>query len=208
MTTGQIILLNGTSSAGKTSLVRALQQTLEQPFLDAGIDKFLWMLPKRYLNPPLWSEVFRYDWPPEGGPLGLRISAGPLGHQLVAGMHRAIAVLALAGNHVVADHVLLDPAWVVDCAAVLGALPTLFVGVRCPLHVVEQRERDRRDRTLGQARAQFSAVHAHGRYDLEVDTSLLSPEACAEVIKQRLAAGLAPSVLRELIREEREEREG
>jgi hypothetical protein len=34
-----IILLNGASSSGKTSLLKAIQDTFEEPFLDLGIDK-------------------------------------------------------------------------------------------------------------------------------------------------------------------------
>ena len=54
---GTIILLNGTSSSGKTSIVKALQDSMEEPYLDMGIDRFIWMLPKRFLNRPLWDEV-------------------------------------------------------------------------------------------------------------------------------------------------------
>jgi len=53
MTLGKIIFLNGASSSGKTSILMALQEMLEEPYLNAGIDKFIWMLPKRYLDPPL-----------------------------------------------------------------------------------------------------------------------------------------------------------
>ena len=60
MNKGTIIILNGTSSSGKTSIVKALQEVLDEPYLDAGIDKFLFMLPKRYLNEPLWHQVFDY----------------------------------------------------------------------------------------------------------------------------------------------------
>jgi chloramphenicol 3-O phosphotransferase len=199
MNPGNIIILNGTSSSGKTSIVKALQQLLAEPYLDAGIDKFLWMLPKRYINEPeYWHQVFTYAWPSPGE---LVIEAGPLGFQLMTGMHQAVAALARAGNHAIVDHVLLEPAWVAECAEVFHRLPALFVGVRCPLEVVEQRERDRRDRTLGQARAQFHKVHAHGLYDLEVDTSQLSPEQCAQRIAARLLDGPPPqalAILREL----------
>jgi chloramphenicol 3-O phosphotransferase len=183
---GHIILLNGTSSAGKSTLARALQTLLPAPYLLVGIDTVVFALPRRYLNPPLWNEVFRYTWPPDGSPQGLRIDAGPLGHQLITGLHQAIAALARAGNNLVVDHVLLERAWVQECAEVLADLPALFVGVICPLEVVEQRERDRQDRTLGQARAQFERVHAHGIYDLTVDTSQMSPEACAALIQQHI----------------------
>ena len=56
-----------------------------------------------------------------------------------AGMHRVIAAIAATGNNVVADHVLLDPSCVTDCARVLADLPAYF-GVRCPLEVVEARD--------------------------------------------------------------------
>jgi len=190
MTHGQIIILNGTSSSGKTSIVKALQATLDQPFLDAGIDRLIWMLPKRYLDRPLWDEI-----------LGLADKAGSLGHQLMSGMHHAIAALSQRGNNVVADHVLVEPQWLQECIHLFCDLPALFVGVRCPLEVLEQRERARKDRTLGQARAQFDLVHAHGIYDLEVDTSVSSPEECAEQIKQRLDDNTPPSAFKRLQRQ-------
>jgi chloramphenicol 3-O phosphotransferase len=58
----------------------------------------------------------------------------------------------------------------------------LLVGVRCPLEVVEERERTRQNRRNGLARSQFNVIHESKPYDLEVDTSVLSPEACAKVI--------------------------
>lgn len=187
MSLGTIILLNGTSSSGKTSIVRALQDSLEEPFLDTGIDKFIWMLPHRYLDRPLWDEV-----------LGLATEAGPVGHRLIAGMHHTIATLSRAGNHIVADHVLVEKSWLKECAELFSNMPALFVGVRCPLEVLEQREAARRDRTLGQARAQYPLVHAHGIYDLEVDTSKLTAGECAAQIIERLEHGAAPSAFRYL----------
>ncbi len=187
MIPGTIIILNGTSSSGKTSIVRALQDNLEEPFLDAGIDKFIWMLPHRYLDRPLWDEV-----------LGLATEAGPVGHRLISGMHRTIAALSRAGNHIVADHVLVEKSWLRECAELFSVLPALFVGVRCPLEVLEQREAARRDRTLGQARAQYPLVHAHAIYDLEVDTSKFTAGECAAQIKEYLEHGVAPTAFRHL----------
>jgi chloramphenicol 3-O phosphotransferase len=192
MNKGTVIILNGTSSSGKTSIVRALQEVLDEPYLDAGIDKFLFMLPKRYLDEPLWHQVFDYLYADPIARTGLSIKAGPVGHRVVTGMHRSIAALACAGNNVVADHVLLEQPWLKDCVEILRDFPVWFVGVRCPLEVVEQRERERRDRTWGQARAQFDLVHAHGLYDLEVDTSISSPVDCALQIKRRMEDGSSP----------------
>jgi chloramphenicol 3-O phosphotransferase len=184
---GKIVILNGTSSSGKTSIVKALQEILDEPYLDAGIDKFIWMLPERYLDRPLWDEV-----------LGLATQAGDVGHRLMSGMHQAIAALSRGGNNVVADHVLVEPQWLQECVTLFSDLPAFLVAVRCPLEVLEQREQMRKNRTWGQARAQFGLVHAHGMYDLEVDTSVYSAEECAAQIKARLEDDTPPNALKHL----------
>lgn len=83
------------------------------------------------------------------------------------------------------------------CANTLLGLPVLFVGVRCSLEVVWQRReqswgqrRDAVDRELRDAVEHWQHdVHAHGLYDLEVDTSQLSATRCAQLIGERLASG-------------------
>jgi chloramphenicol 3-O phosphotransferase len=188
---GTIIILNGTTSSGKSSILTHLQAMLDGPFLDAGIDKFIWMLPPRYLNErELWDTV-----------LGHAAYAGPLGKKLFSGMHCALACLSQAGNHLLADHVLVEPAWVRECATLFHALPAYLIGLRCSLEVIEQRERDRADRTLGQARKQYPLVHAHGIYDFELDTSLAPPEECAAAIRDFLRSGAQPTVFKRLYHE-------
>ena len=184
---GTIIILNGTTSAGKTGILRVLQEIMAEPYLDAGIDKFIFMLPGRYLNFPLWNDV-----------LGHASHAGAMGHRLFSGMHHSIAALARAGNNVVADHVFVEPRWVDECAQLLTDLPAYLVGVRCPLDVTEAREKQRGDRTLGQARKQFPLVHQHGVYDFEVDTSLYSSEQCAHRVKGFVEAAQPARALRQL----------
>jgi chloramphenicol 3-O phosphotransferase len=187
MTNGTIIILNGASSSGKTSIVKALQDILDEPYIDAGLDKFLWMLPGRYLERPLWDEV-----------LGQADHAGSVGHRLVAGMHQSILALSMAGNNVIADHVLVEPLWLGQCISLFCSLPAYFIGVRCPLEVLEQREQLRRNRTWGQARAQYDLVHAHHIYDLEVDTAVYSPVECALQIRALLQAGDLPAAFNRL----------
>ncbi len=152
------------------------------------LDALAAMLPGAgYLEPPLWDDV-----------LGLADRAGSVGHQLVAGMHQAIAALALAGVNVVADHVLVEPDWLRQCIRLFSPLPAYFVGVRCPLDVLEQRERERRNRTWGQARLQVDCVHAHGIYDIEVDTSINNPEECARQVIARIRSGDPPTAFSRL----------
>jgi chloramphenicol 3-O phosphotransferase len=51
---GKLILLNGASSAGKSSILKELQNTLEEPYLNAGIDKFIFMLPEAPCGTRCW----------------------------------------------------------------------------------------------------------------------------------------------------------
>ncbi len=184
---GNIIIINGASSSGKTSMVKAVQALMDEPYLDAGLDRFLWMLPRRYLQRPLWDDV-----------LGLADRAGETGHWLISGMHHAIVTLSERGINVVADHVLVEPMWAQECAQLFAGLPAWLVGVRCPLEVLEEREKQREDRTLGQARLQHERVHAHGIYDLEVDTSVFNAHECSLKIKQCLGTGRPPEAFRRI----------
>lgn len=181
-TPAPIIILNGASSAGKSTLLRELQNILPHPYLDAGLDRFLWMLPPRYLKEPLWDQV-----------LGQADHAGPVGQRLVYGMHHAIAALSRAGNPVLAEHVLIHRHWLRHCAVLFHTLPAYLIAVHCPLSVLEQREKDRGDRTFGQARKQFHLVHAYARYDFEVDTAACSPPECAARIAAFLQTNPPPT---------------
>lgn len=82
-------------------------------------------------------------------------------------------------------------------AARLEGLPSLFVGVRCPLDVIMARRRVSDGYAAASPEKPVPApvlrwqdeVHRHGIYDLEVDTSMLSPEECAAVIRERIVSG-------------------
>ncbi len=140
-----------------------------------GVDRFIFMMPKRYLERPLWDDV-----------LGKADRAGETGHVLFSGMHHAIAAAARAGLNVIADHVLVEKPWVDECARLFAGLNAYLIGIQCPMEVLEERERLRKDRTLGQARVQFPLIHKYTTYDLEVDTSALTPEQSADRIIARL----------------------
>ncbi|HEX8036841.1 MAG TPA: hypothetical protein VF510_23490 [Ktedonobacterales bacterium] len=163
-----IILLNGISSAGKTSISKVLQQTMNEPYLQVSIDAFEDMLPNRY------QEAGAFAW-------------GELFPKLLAGFHRSIAALAGAGTNLIVDHVMVyREGWastLADCVTVLEPFQVYFVGVRCSLEEAKRREQARGDRFIGTVERQFPRVHRHNLYDLEVDTTLTSPEVCAEQIR-------------------------
>jgi chloramphenicol 3-O phosphotransferase len=193
-----LLILNGPSSSGKSALLTALQEQYPGPLLDCGLDKFLWMLPGRYLNSALWQEIFQYEG--RGTPEDpiRRIHVAEQGQRLVSGMHHAWRDLLQTGNHLAADHVLLEPAWREELARLLHGCRAYLIAVRCPLDVLEARERSRRDRTLGQARAQLPYVHVPDIYDFAVDTSRATPAQAADAVVRFLADAPQPFALREL----------
>ena len=173
-----MVVLNGTSSAGKSTLARAIQARADVPYLHAGIDPFLERLPQRFVREPVegWRVVVR------DGRLAELPTIGPRGLALLAANYRAIAAYAAAGGHVVVDDVIYDRRVLALAVEALHNLPVLYVAVRCPLEVAEARERSRGDRLPGGARVFQAAAHAFGPYDLEIDTSAQTPDECADTI--------------------------
>ncbi len=171
----RVIILNGASSSGKSTLIKGLHAALDGPWLAAGLDVFLDMLHPRYYQPPLFQRV-----------LGNLSSGGDIAQSLVRGMHGSLAALAQAGHPLLVDHVLLHKEWVDDLRAQLTGLPVMWVGVHCPLDELVTRERARGDRTIGAAAAQARIVHMHAHYDIDVDTHALSAAECVERIVQKL----------------------
>lgn len=150
--------------------MRAFMELAGEPYHEMGLDSFLFSLSQRHLGLH-WPEL-----------MADADSAGPMGHRMVRGMHRALAAMASEGNNVVADHVMVESSWLKDCVASMDVAHTYLIGLDCPLDVLEARESDRKDRTLGQARKQHLVVHQDVVYDLVVDSATQSPAECAQAV--------------------------
>ncbi|MEV0649194.1 AAA family ATPase [Phytomonospora sp. NPDC050363] len=170
---GRVIWINGTSSAGKTTLTRAIQERADTPWLATGIDAFFASVPEPWgggRGGPLSREGFAYDRSvsEEGHPVTV-IRYGPAGRRMLRAMHAATAAMAESGNDVIVDELLLTPDLMGAWTEALGGVRVLWVGLHCPLPVLEARERER-GQVAGLARGHLGTVHAHGRgYDLELD---------------------------------------
>jgi chloramphenicol 3-O phosphotransferase len=126
---------------------------------------------------------------------------------LYAALYDSIAAHSRGGLNVVAEFGHHDAAILSDCAGRLEGLPALLVGVRCPLDAIIARRAGSPSAT-GSSRAADEApapvrrwqdaVHVHGLYDVEVGTSALTPEQCADAIRRRLAAGSRFAAFRQL----------
>lgn len=159
------MFLNGTSCAGKSSIAKELLRVLDGVWFHMAIDDFRSM---------------------RGGGRGTRWE-GVVLQRAVLGFHRAVAGFVSVGNNVVLDHLLGEEWRLRDCLEVFRGYDVVLVGVHCPLAELERRERQRRERRV--AALQLPLVHAHGVYDVEVDTSQQDPAQCARVIKEHLTQG-------------------
>jgi len=195
---GQIVILNGTPRAGKTSIATVIQDTFDGVWLNFGGSHFKKMTPSRF-QPGIALR-----------PGGESPDLEPVIVTMYQALYESIAVHSRLGINIVADVWHHDfystPRGILpDCARILKDLPVLFVGVRCPIEVVMQRRLAtwgtgyERDGVVPRpVRIWQDAVHVPGIYDLEVDTSVLSSEECAGLIRERLEQGPTPSAFRQL----------
>ena len=204
---GQIIILNGAPRSGKSSIVKVIQETFEGVWMNLGVDVFArGVTPKKY-QPGIG---LRPGPGPEHG--GDRPELEPLVPLLYAAMYESIAAHSRLGLNVVTDgglHGAIDPENLRNRARQLAGLSVLFVGVRCPIEAIMERRNE-----AGPARGYVvgtddepvpspvllwqEEVHKPGIYDLEVDTSVLSPDECAEAIRRRLEDGPPASAFEQL----------
>ncbi|MBN3946728.1 MAG: chloramphenicol phosphotransferase [Nostoc sp. NMS7] len=196
---GQIIILNGTPRSGKSSIVALIQETFDGVWMNLGVDRFMQMTPARYL-PGIGLR-----------PGGERQDLEPLVPILYSAMYESIAAHSRLGLNVVVDvghhdAYAMERGILTDSARRLNGLPVLFVGVRCPIEIIMKRRQNTEWNVVSAADSPVPPpvelwqreVHIPGIYDLEVDTSLLSPGVCAEVIRQHLANSPVPSAFQRL----------
>ena len=187
--TATSVVLNGTSWSGKSSIAAALQDLWPGPLQVSGIDTFLSAQSARFFASD-GRVVAGFSWVPAtiGGQPAFNVVPGPLGLGMITASHAYWAASARAGLDQVIDDVWLVPDQPAGLQDALCAADTLWVGVHCPLAVAEQRERERGDRTVGTVRGQHALVHTFRTYDLDVDTSVATPQECAHAILAMLEA--------------------
>src|SRR5215470_3033511 len=104
----QLILVNGPSSAGKTTLCRALQKAIPDPYLVVGFDDFVFMTASRYYRgadtgrqserdafTSLGVEMISASRP--GAPVSVTAKFGPVFRRILESMAPAVRALVDGG---------------------------------------------------------------------------------------------------------------
>lgn len=173
----RVIVLNGGSSSGKSSLARALQEVLPQPWLRLGVDELIDAMPARLTGSD--GLELGEDGTVEVGPAFTAVE-----EHWMAGI---AAIAAHGGRVIVEDNFVSGPAAQQRWTTALSGIETRWVGVRCAAEVAAAREQARGDRVPGMAAKQAEQVHHGIHYDLVVDASSTSAAELAEQLCQALS---------------------
>lgn len=160
MNRGQIIVLNGVSSSGKSSLSKELVKLLPNYF-HLSIDDFDLVIDKMEDR--------------DGG----RLIPVPTEYFF----HRTIQMFSDKGVNLIVDQILHNKETLDDFHQTLNDYPVLFVGVHCSKEELSRREKARGDRHSYLAASQLTFVHQQNeKYDVEVNTEDSTIKECAEKI--------------------------
>lgn len=171
----EVIVLNGGSSSGKSSIAACLQSQLDGTWLALGIDDLIRALSHGPLDTSAGATL---EITPDG-----TVVVGDAFRSAEQAWYEGLAAMARAGTGLIVDEVFLGGAASQDrLRAAFKGLSVLWVGVRCDAAVAEARELQRADRNIGMARDQADRVHQGVRYDVVVDTVDSPPNESARTL--------------------------
>ena len=164
MEKGRIIFLNGVTSAGKTSIVEAIQERDDVFFYVVANDLFQEMVGEKYLRENYWKYL----------------------SEVIVMMYHTARLFSDMGKNVLIDGILVEREELAPhyrrLLEILKDNPLDLVEVYCPLEVCRKRNIARGDRYEGQSDEQARWMAKGIDYRLRVDTSVHSPDECADRI--------------------------
>lgn len=168
MDKGRIIFLNGVTSAGKTSIVEALQERDEIYFYVVANDLFQEMVGEKFLRENYWKYL----------------------SDVIIMMYHTAKLYSDMGKNVLIDGILVERDEISPhyqkLKEILKDNPLDLVEVYCPLEICRNRNILRGDRYEMQSYEQAKLMAKNIDYALRVDTSLHSADECASMILHKL----------------------
>lgn len=177
MNKGKVIVLNGVSSSGKTTLAKAMQEAFDEPYIRLSIDDFINMMPEKLIETDLGNTVYK--------------------SQTI--LLQTIKMLSDAGTNVIVDNIMLTYFQTLkQYVSLLHDYPVLLVKVGCPLHELRRRETERGDRAIGQGERQINDLEPQDLYDITVNTFISTTAECIDLIKKKQTVSDKSSVMKQL----------
>lgn len=146
--TGKVLILNGTSSSGKSTLAKLIQSLSDKAYLRLSLDAFWDMTPAHI---PAGSKNFP---------------------NMKLAIAKSVKGLCDTGHYVIVDTIFCGDKTQRELLEEMAPKELCFIKVTCSLEELKRREIARGDRKVGLATSQISSVHAGVNYDFEIDTSL------------------------------------
>ncbi|RXT43561.1 chloramphenicol phosphotransferase [Bosea sp. Tri-44] len=178
---GKIILLNGASSSGKSSLARAVQARIEEPFWHISIDH----LRDAGVLPTARIRSGEFQW-------------ATMRDAFFEGFEQSVLAYVHCGNNLIVEHIMENRDWLLRLVHLLAEQDVFFVGLHCDLAELERREIARGDRKVGDARRYYHQIHSYCLYDAELD-SASRPEVNADRLIAAWRSRATPSAFHRLL---------
>lgn len=164
MEKGRIVFLNGVTSAGKTSIVEAIQEREDVFFYVVANDLFQEMVGEKFLRKDYWKYL----------------------SEVIILMYHTAKLYSDMGKNVLIDGILVERDEIKphyqQLLEILKNNPLDIVEVYCPLNICRNRNIARGDRYENQSDEQYELMAKNIKYRLRVDTSLHSSSECADMI--------------------------
>ena len=141
-----LLIINGISSAGKSSLAHSFQTQSTHQWMRLSLDDFFDMFPtgSNYTDVP-------YD-------------------RFLDAFYKSVAIWAAEGFDLIVDTVFESQRCLEMAQDLLQPYRIYLVALHCPLEEAERREQRRGNRPIGLAQKQFQQVHSYCTYDLELNS--------------------------------------
>ena len=168
MEKGRIIFLNGVTSAGKTSIVEAIQDRDDVFFHVVANDLFQEMVGEKFLRENYWKYL----------------------SEVIIMMYHTAKLFSDMGKNVLIDGILVEREEIrphyQQLVDILKDNPLDIVEIYCPLDICRKRNMIRGDRYESQSEEQYELMAQNIKYSMRVDTSLYSSTECADMIIKEL----------------------
>jgi len=185
-----IIILNGTSSSGKSTIAQALQHQLSDGWLYFSMDGYLSMLgPKFWGLSPDNPEVCLPNeicYAKKHNDETYEIITGKLCSELYATIPDVLKLMANRGFNIIVDTFIATNEEFVSYKEKLEKYNPLFVYLHAPEHIIYDREKARGDRLRGSANHWLKAFECVDEFELKINTEEISAEQATAIILEKL----------------------